>query len=101
MLTFKKLNEILEPYEILKVENGDGKRHEFLFRRKRLPTGKRNLLTKVSELKNGGLSGYIYVGHLREFDKHPERKKMGYIPIKNLSEDEFKEILKRVTREYR
>lgn len=101
MLTFEELTKLLSPYELVQVETGDGKRNEFVFRRRRLPTGKRNLLTKVMELKEGGLTGYIYVGHLSEYDKHPERKKMGYLPIRHLGEHELKDLLQKVTKGYR
>ncbi|MBO8157330.1 MAG: hypothetical protein H0Z32_12805 [Bacillaceae bacterium] len=93
-----KLLEIIEPYELVQVKHTDGRRHEFFFRRRRFPTGKKNVLSKVMELKDGRLSGYIYVGHLPEYDHHPERTKMGYLPIKNLTTEEIKDLMKKVTR---
>ncbi|MBB6452360.1 hypothetical protein HNQ94_000805 [Salirhabdus euzebyi] len=101
MLTMESLEKNLQPLDLLDVQYDNEIRHEIHFRRRRLPSGKRNLLSKVGMLKDGTLTGYIYVGHLREFDYHPDRTKMGYLPIKNLKEEQFKELLNKVTKHYR
>jgi hypothetical protein len=101
MLTFECLQKNLEPFDLLNVQYVNDCRQEIHFRRRRLPSGKRNLLSKVGTLKNGSLTGYIYVGHLREFDYDPNVTKFGYLSLKNLNEEEFKEVLQKVTKHYR
>ncbi|TCT20368.1 hypothetical protein EDD68_11452 [Melghiribacillus thermohalophilus] len=89
--------KMVEPYELVQVKHPDGKKYEFFFHRSRFPTGKKNVLSKVTELKDGTLSGYIYVGHLPEYDHHPKRTKMGYLPIKHFTADQLEKLLKKVT----
>jgi hypothetical protein len=55
----------------------------------------------VVQLVNGGVGGYIYVGHLPELDYHPKRHKDGYLNIGHMEEMEFIEVTTKVTREYK
>jgi DNA repair exonuclease SbcCD nuclease subunit len=56
---------------------------------------------EVVQLVNGGVGGYIYVGHLHEYDNHPKRHKDGYLNIGHMEEIEFMEVTTKVTKEYK
>jgi len=47
------------------------------------------------------VGGYIYVGHLPEFNYHPNRKKDGYLFVGDLTENEFLQIVEKVIRDYK
>jgi hypothetical protein len=59
-------------------------------------TKQRNVATQVKPLLKGGIGGYIYIDHLREFDTHPKKTKMGHIPIGRMTEEELREVIEKV-----
>jgi uncharacterized protein YgbK (DUF1537 family) len=92
-LTFEKVKEIAEEFGLYMYTRDNGKKTEFSFENRKLDTGKRNVLTEVAPLRDGGVRGYIYVNHLREFDDHLQKTKMGHIPIGQMNEAQLREVL--------
>lgn len=103
-LSFERVNDILtNRFGLLfKTRNRSGNvLYRYYFEDKYINTRKSEVAHEVCSLQNGGVGGYIYVGHLTEFDHHPNRKKDGYLFIGNLTENEFLEIAEKVIREYK
>ncbi|MCB2300271.1 hypothetical protein [Clostridium tagluense] len=59
------------------------------------------MATRVKPFIKGGVGGYIYVDHLKEYDNHPNKTKMGDIFIGDMSENELKNIIEKVIKDYR
>ena len=62
---------------------------------------KSNVAAQVKLLMNGGVGGYVYIDHLREFDNHPNKTKMGHIPIGRMTENELIDVLEKAIALYR
>ena len=81
--------------------NGEYERYSYYFKDRHTNQKRSEVFREVCELKKGGIGGYIYVDHLREFDKHPSKKKGGHLAIGNMTEQELREITIKVTNEYK
>lgn len=100
-LTFSEVDRILKSFGLLPHEIKDGQCVEYSFKNKVLNIKKKNVATRVSALKNGGVGGYIYIDHLKDYENHPQKTKMGHIPIGNMTEEELKNTIEKVIKEYK
>lgn len=103
-LNFDTLDKILkEEFELesLSTDNGKNVRYRYFFKDKFLYNKKAQVFCEVSELKNCGVGGYIYVGHLTEYNHHPQRDYRGQFKIGSLTEQELRELTTKVTKEYK
>ena len=103
-LNFQKLYEILKNefgLEIRTSDSGKYLRHSYYIKNRFIYNRKSEVFREVAELKNGGVGGYLYVGHLTEYDKHTLRDKGGFLKIGSLTEDELRKITAKVTKEYK
>lgn len=103
-LTFERVDEILKTdFELLsknRVRNNNVL-HSYYFADRYLHTRKVEVAREIVDLKNGGVGGYIYVGHLPEYNNHPKRHKDGYLNIGQMEEQEFIDVTTNVTKEYK
>ncbi len=81
--------------------NGNYERYSYYFNDKYLDQKRSQVFCEIRELISGGIAGYIYVDHLREYDKHPKKTKMGHLAIGNMTEQELRDITIKVTKEYK
>ena len=100
-LTFEKVDEILKSYGLLSHTIKNGHCTEYFFKDRTIHVKKKNVATRVTPLINGGVGGYLYVDHLKEYDNHPGKTKMGHIPIGNMTEDELRNIIQKVIKDYK
>ena len=102
-MDFQSLDKILRNEFGLESKHspyGDYERYSYYFNDRHMDQKRSHVFSEICELKNGGVGGYIYVDHLREYDKHPKKTKMGHLPIGNMTEQELREITIKVTKEY-
>jgi len=100
-LTFKKVDEIFKEYGLESHMLGDGERTEYVFLNRESLTGKKNVVTNVRPLMNGGVRGYIYVGYLKEYkfkNEAPLRYKYiksarEHVKFNDMSEQELRTLL--------
>ena len=52
------------------TKNGDYERYSYFFKDRFIGHKRSQVFLEVCALKNGGIGGYIYVDHLREYDNH-------------------------------
>jgi hypothetical protein len=97
-LSFEKVVEVLRPYDLKDhmISNG---RTEFSFTNRQTSTGKRNVVTRLKPLKNGGVNGYIFVDMLEEYQG--KTTKLGHISIKHMTEKELRNVIEKVVKHYR
>jgi hypothetical protein len=97
-LSFEKVVKVLRSYDLKDhlISNG---RTEFSFANRQTSTGKRNVVTQVKPLKNGGVNGYIFVGMFEEYQG--KTTKLGHISIKHMTEKELRKVIKKVVKQYR
>lgn len=100
-LNFKKVDEILKSYGLVSHAIKSGECVEYKFEDKFINTRKRNVATLIKPLLNGGVGGYLYVDHLKEYENHPKKTKMGHIYIGHMTEDEFRMTLEKVIKNYK
>jgi glutamate synthase domain-containing protein 3 len=100
-LGFKRVDEIFRLYELISHTIKNDSCTEYCFEDRVINVRQKNVATRVKPLINGGVGGYIYVQHLKEYDKHPKKTKMGHIPIGDMTEEELKNTIKKVIMEYR
>ena len=103
-LNFETVDKILKEefgLESESTDNGNNVRHRYFFKDKFLYNKKAQVCREVVALKNGGVGGYIYVGHLPEYNHHPKRDYRGQFKIGNLTEQELRVITEKVTKEYK
>ena len=100
-LVFEKVDEIFKSYGLVSHQIKNGKCTEYSFENKVINVKKANVATRVTPLINGGVGGYLYVDHLAQYDNHPDKTKMGHIPIGSMNEEELINILEKVIKEYR
>lgn len=99
-LNFEKVDKILKSYGLISHTIRDNRCTEYGFEDKYINSRKRNVATDIRPLLNGGVSGYLYVEHLKEFENHPDKTKMGHIKITDMTEDEFITLLEKVIKDY-
>lgn len=103
-LSFEQVNNIFtNRFGLLsktRIRNGSVL-YSYYFEDRYTDTKKSEVAHEITALQNGGCGGYIYVGHLKEFNNHPARKKDGYLKIGDLTMDEFIDIAEKVIREYK
>lgn len=100
-LNFEKVDEILKSYGLVSHTIKNGKCTEYEFQDKVINTKQKNVATQITSLINGGVGGYLYVDHLSEYNNHPNKTKMGHIPIGKMTEDELKNTIEKVIKDYR
>lgn len=100
-LNFEKVDNILKSYGLISHTIKDGECTEYEFEDRVINSWQKNVATGIKPLLNGGVGGYLYINHLREYDNHPNKTKMGHIPIGGMSENEFRTTLEKVIRDYR
>lgn len=103
-MDFQTLDRILKDEFGLESKHspyGEYERYSYYFKDRYMHQKRSQVFREIRELKNGGIGGYIYVDHLREFDNHPQKTKMGHLPIGNMTEQELREITLKVIREYK
>ncbi len=103
-LTFQRVHEIFtKQFGLLydTRQRGNYTLYRYYFEDRYVQSHKSEVAREVCELINGGVGGYIYVGHLPEFDVHPKRKKDGYLNIGDMTEKELIRVTEKVTREYK
>ena len=103
-LTFQRVNEIFETkFGLLSKtrKRGNYVLYSYYFADKYLYTRKKEVAREVTALLNGGVGGYIYVGHLPEYDTHPKRHKDGYLNIKHMLEPDFIDLVAKVVEHYK
>jgi hypothetical protein len=101
MLTFNAVDEIFKSYGLVSHTIKNGQCTEYEFKDRYVNTRQRNVATQVKPLVKGGIGGYIYIDHLSEFDTHPQKTKMGHLPISRMTEKELREIIEKVIAHYR
>lgn len=102
-LTFERVDEILRlQYGLLSKTRVRSNYilHSYYFKDKYVDNRKSEVAREVTSLLNGGVGGYIYVGHLQKFNDNPKRHKDGYLNIGHMDEEEFAQIVKEVTKHY-
>ena len=103
-LTFKKVDEILKnDFGLLSRTRVRNKYilQSYFFADRYLDTRKSEVARELVGLIKGGVGGYIYVGHLPEYNSHPKRHKDGYLNIGHMGEQEFIELTTKVTKHYK
>lgn len=100
-LSFKRVDEIFRFYDLVSHTIKNDECTEYCFEDRVVNVKQKNVATQVRPLINGGVGGYIYINHLKEYEMHPNKTKMGHIPIGEMSEEELKNTLKKVIKEYR
>lgn len=103
-MDFQSLDRILRNEFGLESQlssSGDYERYSYYFKERHVDQKRSQVFCEICELKNGGIGGYIYVDHLREYDQHPKKTKKGHLPIGNMTEQELREITLKVTKEYK
>lgn len=100
-LSFKVVDEIFKSYNLVSHTIKNGYCTEYCFADKVINTKQKNVATRVRPLINGGVSGYIYVDHLREYDNYPPKSKMGHILIRDMDIKSLKETIEKVIKDYR
>ena len=100
-LTFERVDEILKSYGLNSHPIKSGDLNQYRFRDRTLNIKRKNVVVEVKALLNGGVNGYIYVEHLKEYDKHPDKTKMGHISIKKMTEEELKNVIEKVIKDYK
>ena len=103
-LNFETVDKILKEEFGLEsglTDNGSSVRHRYFFKDKFIYNKKSQVFREVVALQSGGVGGYIYVGHLTEYNHHPQRDYRGQFKIGNLTEQELREITTKVTKEYK
>ncbi len=100
-LTFARVDEILKSYGLVSHTIKNGQCTEYSFEDRVIHVSQKNVATRVKSLINGGVGGYLYIGHLREYDNHDNKTKMGHIPIGAMSEEELHNTIDKVIRDYR
>lgn len=65
-LSFERIDDILKSYGLVSHTIKNGKCTEYGFEDRALNIKKKNVATRVTSLINGGVGGYLYVGHLKE-----------------------------------
>ena len=103
-LTFKQADEIFrEKFRLSSKTRRRNKSilHSYYYEDKYINTQKREVAREVCSLINGGVGGYIYVGHLPEYDDHPKRHKDGYLNIGHMDEMGLIEVTTKVTKHYK
>ena len=102
-ITFRKVDGTFTDFGLLS-KTGMRKGYtlySYYYKDKYIQTNKREVAREVTELLNGGVGGYIYVGHLSDYDNHPKRHKDGYMNIGHLEEQEFIDLVAEVTKHYK
>lgn len=100
-LNFEKVDQILKSCGLVSHTIKSGECTEYRFEDKFINTKKRNVATQIRPLLNGGVGGYLYVDHLKEYEDHPKKTKMGHIHIGHMTEDEFRMTLAKVIKDYK
>jgi len=103
-LNFETIDKILREefgLECVSSDKGEYERCSYFFKDKSIYHSKTHVFREVTQLKNGGVGGYIYVGHLSEYNHHPQRDYRGQFKIGNLTEQELRELTTKVTKEYK
>ncbi|MYL56683.1 hypothetical protein GLW20_04115 [Virgibacillus halodenitrificans] len=100
-LTFGKVDEIFKSYGLASHEIKNGQCTEYSFENKTIHVRQKNVATRVTALNNGGVGGYLYVDHLKEYNNHPNKTKRGHLPIGGMTEAELKNTLEKVIKDYR
>lgn len=103
-LTFERVDQILQTNLVLLCRTrvrGKYLLHSYYFADRYLDTRKAEVAREVTELINGGVGGYIYVGHLQEYNVHPKRHPDGYLNISDMAEQEFIDLITKVTKHYK
>lgn len=103
-MVFQALGKILTDEFGLESKHsikGKCERYSYHFKDRHMDQKRSQVFCDVRELSNGGIGGYIYVNHLREYDKHPKKTKRGHLAIGNMTEQELREITIKVTKEYK
>lgn len=67
-LNFEKVDRILKSYGLVSHTIKNGECTEYEFEDKFLYSRKRKVATRIKPLINGGVGGYLYVGHLTEYN---------------------------------
>lgn len=102
-LCFERVDYILKnDFSLLsKIRKDNTKRHSYYFKDRYIYTKKSEVAREIVELKNGGVGGYIYVGHLSEYNNCSKKHKDGYLNIGHMEESEFIDLAAKVTKEYK
>lgn len=94
------MDEILKSHGLISHTIKDNRSTEYEFEDKYINNRKRNVATDIRPLLNGGVSGYLYVEHLKEYDNNPNKTKKGHMKITDMTEDEFITLLEKVIKDY-
>lgn len=103
-VNFETLDKMLkEEFKLETISSDRGKyvRHRYFFKDRFIYHRKSDVLREIIELKNGGIGGYIYVDHLKEYKDYSDKTKKGHFQIGKMTEQELREILIKVTKEYK
>lgn len=103
-LTLQRLDEILKNEYGLESKSGvSGKytRYSYYFKNRFIDHKRSQVFCDITQLINGGIGGYIYVNHLKEYNNNPDKTKMGHLAIGKMTELELRDIATKVTKEYK
>jgi hypothetical protein len=100
-LSFDWVDNILRDEFGLLCKGISENRFNYYFSDRHLYSRKSLVVQQVKPLKNGEVGGYVYAGHLPEYDNHEKMHKDGYMNIGQLSEFEFIELLRKVTQAFK
>lgn len=103
-LIFDRVDEIFKSeFGLLSKtrERNDNILYSYYFEDRYLNTRKSEVAREITELKGGGVGGYIYVGHLQEYNEHSKRHKDGYLNIGHMKEHEFIDLVTQVVKNYK
>ena len=98
-LRFEAIDVILKEYGLVSLIIKNGECTEYAFEDKVIRH--RNVASQVKSLYNGDVGGYFYINHLVEFDNHPNKTKMGHIPMRRMTDIEFRDTLIKVIKDYK
>ena len=103
-LSFERLDEILKNEYGLESRSGtSGKyiRYNYYFKNRFIGHKRSQVFCDIIQLLNGGIGGYIYIDHLKEYNNHPDKTKMGHLAIGKMTEQELRDITTKVTKDYK
>ena len=103
-LTLERIDKILKNEFGLESKSSTKRKYivyNYFFKDRFIDHKRSQVFCDVTELIRGGIAGYIYIGHLKEFDKHPHKTKLGHLQIGKMTEQELREITQKVTKEYK
>lgn len=100
-LTFQVVDKVLKSYGLVSYAIKKGQFLEYKFEDRAMNTRRKKVGTLIKPLINGGVGGYLYIDHIKEYDNHPRKTKMGHIPIGNMTEEELIITIEKVIKDYR